>query len=315
MTKDNLFETSSSSLLAMAPSQDALHTWSEAHRRDYVALFRKRARSARFILLCTAVQIADLALSRKYISGTHYNKLAEKFTPTLWYENCEIPNVFDWPHRHADVGGLNVKAELDRDVQELITISEARAKAVLAELPPLRKAVAVIDPGCAKDMDKRDAILKRLEELRVQLVELSHPIKMSELDQDMTIGDFRALVKNNDKERRDVIEVINDLADSGSELEDKINKALYAGLPGLSDAVVRVVSDHLERGALLDQTARRIEEKVMFGDSQAAMDLLRHFEQDEVKVSDRIRSEFKNALQVLNLARTKRLAAKKGKKS
>jgi hypothetical protein len=104
------------------------------------------------------------------------------------------------------------------------------------------------------------------------------------------------------------------MGQTGIELDNQINKALYLGLPGLSDAVIKVVADHLERAVAFDQTTRRVTEKVLFGDSEAAMELLKGFERDEVTVSDNIKAEFSAAMLKLGIAagkKTRQLKAKK----
>jgi hypothetical protein len=51
----------------------------------------------------------------------------------------------------------------------------------------------------------------------------------------------------------------------------------------------------------------------MFGDSKAALELLKGFEKDELDISDSIKSEFAGALEKLNVA-AKKLKTKKAKK-
>ena len=148
----------------------------------------------------------------------------------------------------------------------------------------------------------RDHWFQRLPESTDQIEKVTEPIVMSDMPQDMTIGAFRAIVRDREKERRRLITEMNECGKEGQELERQISKALYSGLPGLSDAVVDVILSHRERAAALDTFGRRAVEQIKFGDSEAAMSLLKHFEQDEITVSDTVRSKFTEALAQLKLA-------------
>jgi hypothetical protein len=101
------------------------------------------------------------------------------------------------------------------------------------------------------------------------------------------------------------------------EMEIRISKALYAGIPGISDAIIKVINEHYERITALGNMCRRVSERVAFGDSAEALSLLSFFEKDEATVSDTIQAEFDAALVKLNLTKTavrKLKAAKRTKK-
>ena len=110
------------------------------------------------------------------------------------------------------------------------------------------------------------------------------------------------MVKNTEKKRTGLITKINELTEEGLELDSDINKALYSGLPGLSDAVLAAICSMMERAKALSQMGRRVGEQVMFGNSEAALELLRRFESDEVKLSDDVKMELGQAMDKLKLA-------------
>ena len=118
----------------------------------------------------------------------------------------------------------------------------------------------------------------------------------------MTVAQFRALVKAADKKRRELVDKLHECGKEGSRLEAVVGKRLFKGLPGLAEAVCEVITQHLERSKALDATSRRVTEQVKFGDSEAALELLRHFESDEAEVSAKVKATFTDALEKLKLA-------------
>lgn len=197
---------------------------------------------------------------------------------------------------------------------ELDEVSKERAKLILSQLPTLKQAVTYIDKETAKNIDARDKLLKKGELLKKKLEDLSEPLKMSDVDDNMTVGVFKKEIKTRARDRKRVFSRMEELGKDGCELEDKINKALYAGLPGLSDAVVKVAKDYLERAKAMEQMSRRVGEQVLFGDSEAAMGLLKGFEADELELEGNIKTEFANAMDALkNAGKKARLSTSKKK--
>ena len=125
----------------------------------------------------------------------------------------------------------------------------------------------------------------------------------------MTVSDFRKMVKDTVSKRQRLLDELNDLSKEGNDLDEHINTKLYKGLPGLTEAVEEVIKAHLARAAMFDQTTRRIEERVMFGDSEAAVSIMNSFEKDELEVDANIKKLFTDALEKLNIS----ASAKKGK--
>jgi hypothetical protein len=284
MSTDNLMESNPVALVVKAETQ-GLATWDHSKKKEFVGTFQDRTTAAIWILQKTAINIIEKAKDRKFISSKHIRG-----------KHYKLDDNGKFIHgKGYQIGG--------RDHDDLINIAEERATSVLSELPQLKKIIQVIDPVTSKNLDKKEALVKKGQELTDKLEELGGAIKMSDMDQSMTIGEFRTWVKNRDKARKKLAEEIKELAEEGKELEDKINKALYAGIPGLSKAVVDVADEHMERAKALAQMSRRVEEKVLFGDSVAALDLLKHFENDEVSVDASIKAQFTAALEKLSLSK------------
>jgi hypothetical protein len=73
----------------------------------------------------------------------------------------------------------------------------------------------------------------------------------------------------------------------------------------LTEAVEEVIQLHLDKATMFEQTVRRVEERVMFGDSEAAMSIMTSFEKDELEVDDNIKNVFTEALKKLNVTNVK----------
>lgn len=291
---------------ALSQVDDAtIAQWSDEKKKEFVTTFQARTRAARYILEKTAQIVIQEALTHHYIS--------EKHVSNVWKLQNVNADLFDASTSsqihfgHTSVGG--------RNTEQLDEIARERAEAILKELPPLQQAVQIISPETAEMIVRRDEIVKEGNKLTDRLEEISEPISMADIDQKMTVGEFRQMVKNIKKERMQLISQLNELGEEGSELENKINKNLFKGLPGLSDAILNVATSHAEKSLALDEMGRRVGEKVQFGDSAAALELLHHFEEDEVKVNDSIKAEFKSAMEKLQLSSksTRRLSKGKGK--
>ena len=272
--------------------------WSEDKKNQFVATFEARVRVARYVLHTTAGIVLERAHEQQYVGNKCYCMHAQSVkVPRVVYDARDCHTGYGY----AAVGG--------RTLEELGGIAKERADLILKELPPLKTAVQVLDPVTAANLGRRDALSEKAEALNRVLEEVSEPISILALDSDMTIGDFRKLVKERQKKQREMVATLKDVVGEATVLEIAINKALYAGLPGLADAIVDVVKSHVERATALDAMSRRVAEQVKFGDSDAALELLRHFETDEVTISGDVREQFQAAMEKLKLR-----GVKKGKK-
>ena len=273
--------------------KEGMATWTETNKREFVKTFDDRVAASRYVLQKTASLALDAAVSKKYVGEKQSRKLHGEYAGDKYkYHQTLVGSDF----------GYNAQTIGGRPLSELDAVAHDRSKEILSQLPPLQKAVQIISADLAKKITQRDTIIDKGKELTEKLVDLSQPIAMSEVDQKMSIGAFRTMVKDIEKKRTKLITEINELTEDGLELNKEINKALYAGLPGLSDAVVAAITSMMERAKALSQMGRRVGEQVMFGNSEAALELLRHFEQDEVKLSDDVKLELGQAMEKLKLA-------------
>lgn len=289
---DNLFSTAG---LMKAAESDAIALWDDTKKRDFVGLFQGRVRVARYLLEKTAHCLKDAAEKRKFLSRKHEREMFPEGTSTYFngeahYDKTSQPRNYNEP---ATIGG--------RTTAQLQEIVDARVKEILANLPPLQMAVEILDPDTAAMIVKRDALLERGQATKDALMEASESIIMAEFDH-MKVSEFRAMVKERDAHRKSLLGLLSEIGTEGNALEMTIAKRLYAGLPGLSDAVIRVVKDHLAQSTALDALSRRVEEQVLFGDNEAALSLLRHFEKDEVQVATDLKAKFEAALEELRVA-------------
>jgi len=281
---------------------DAMSAWSELKRKDFVSKFTERANVSRYVSLQTAVSVRDKALQKQFISSKH-NKPFEQLT----YKPNELCDKHQGYSYTASVGG--------RPVSELIQIATERADEILSNLPPLKQAVEIINPEISQLIEQRDQLLDAGKILFEEADELSGQLDMADVDQKMSVADFRTYVKNRNTKRRDLLVKLDDIAKDAQALDLRINKFLYSGLPGLSQAVVDIITNLIDKSTALGTMNRRVEEKVMFGDSAAAVTLLQSFEKDELTVSDEVKAQFDKALEQLKLSGLKKTkkSLKKGK--
>jgi hypothetical protein len=288
-------------------SSDAMMTWSEDKRSDFCNVFEQRAQASAYILVTTADKLLEKTHRLQFIWQKAYEKARKERGSTAFYMGKEA-DKYGYYRNPVIVGG--------RGADDLNTLAEERADQVFRNLPPLKQAVQVIRPDVALKIDEMDKLKAKLDKLTTELEgkEYTTSLRLSQMDQNMTIGDFRALVKEKIKKRNDLVEKINDAASLVSDLEEWIAKELYAGIPELSDAIVAVAIQHYERAKGLEGMTRRVQEQVKFGDSNAATSLVKRFETDEAEVSDSIKSEFAKALEKLNLSNKQVKKALKAKK-
>lgn len=303
-------------LLRVEANHDIVN-WSEERQNDFCRTFKNRVEASRYILLKTAQLMWEKAERLRFISAKHYRDITKGF---------EIPRY--------DSGGSSAINHLlrgfvvnhkvvyhdsvtvgDRTISSLDLVAQERAKGILSNLPPLSKAVAIIDAETAKKIDRKTQLEKDAERLNQELDEVCGVISMGDVDQTMTIGAFRQMVLEREAKRVKLMDRQAKIGEEGRKLEEEIAKKLYAGLPGLSEAVVSVIRNHIEQSYALETTGRRVEEQVKFGNSEAAVEILRSFEKDEVKVSEEVGRSFREALEKLKVATKKGSKPVRGLKS
>lgn len=304
MTQD-LTDIDPKGVLARVEGSD-LASWSDDRRNEFCQTFDNRVRVARYILVQTSRHFMEAAERRHFISAKHHRAIIKGF-PHNEHDRADavhglLSRMVQWdPHPNRNYH--DPKTVGGREPEHLDLIAAERSKELLASLPPITKAVAILDAETAKKMDRRDKLQADGEKLREKLDEVCGVINMSDDQwQKMTVLEFRTMVKDRDAERQKLIGRMNAIAKEGQKLEEEIAKALYAGLPGISEAVVDVIRTHIEQAFALDSMTRRVAEQVKFGDSAAAVEMLRHFEKDEIEVSSKVKEQFAAALEKLKLS-------------
>lgn len=289
--------------------KDAMIAWSEEKKKDFTVKFSERARVSQYIMALTAELVVQEAKAKQFISDKHLGGMQYRDTSSKLRDRREKPIITGSYYNESyfdTVGG--------RQTDELRKIAKDRADQILANLPELQAAVEIISPEISKAIEKRDSLLDQGKKLFKLAEEVSGSLNMADVDQKMSVGEFREFVKARHKKRRDLLYKMEEVGKEAQSLENKINRFLYAGLPGLSQAVMDVINNLFEKVTALGTLNRRVEEKVMFGDSAAAVTLLQSFEKDELAVSDEVKSQFDRALEALKVAGAKKVKAlKKGK--
>jgi hypothetical protein len=282
--------------IALLKNTDSMATWSEDKRKDFVQLFNNRAEIALILCKMTASKIANMASARHFISNFHLAKIQRSHG---WSPDGE------YKYEYSD----SIRS-CGRNYEEIARIADDRAKSLLSELPPLKKAVQVIDPDTAQMLVDIERLTKKAEKAKAELESLPRQIDLADVDQKMSIKDFRKEVTALIKKRKRLLESMNEAGNEAHNLEISVAKRLYKGFPGLSDAVMDVIVAHVERAVALDQMQRRVGEHVMFGDSDAATSLLSQFEKDEAEVSDELKTKLNASMAALK-ASVKALPKKK----
>lgn len=291
-----MFETSAEAATLMGLQSTELTLWSDDKKKDFCAVFAARSKAAQYILIKSADRVLNIAQSRYFINSAGVSKIREESRIGL----DELRDKDGYHH----CGG--------RSVTELDAIAEERADDIIKELPGMIETWTVLKPDTAKNMRQEEEIRKALAVLGKGFEELPTNINMKDVDQSMTVGQFLEYVKDTAERRDALIRKMNKLAEQGGSLKRQIDKDLYSGNAELSRAVKDIVVQHYERATHLSATSRRVNERVMFGDSETALKLLNSFEEDEIKVDATIRAEFSAVMDKLGLKKKKRLA--KGKK-
>jgi hypothetical protein len=306
--KDNLMDSDPGAMLATLQGNTQIMLWSDEKKKDFVKTFADRTKCARYILEATAFVITVSARNRKFLSDLHIRRIypgkdfnyssgstgADRFQNFIGYQFGDVSHD-RYSSASAKIGG--------RTYIDLYLIAEERGRMILDELPALKAAVKVIDAETARKIDQRDKLLVEGEKLAGQLDELNEPVSLEELDQKMTIGELRKFTTDRDRKRKAMIARLNEVGKDGTALEDAINKKLYRGLPGLTEAVVEAIKSHMDRSKALDEMTRRVGERVQYGDSAEAMAILEVFEKDEAALPRDIRGSIQKAMQALKLSK------------
>jgi polyhydroxyalkanoate synthesis regulator phasin len=284
-------------------------SWSEEKRAEFCTLFDRRSATGQVLIWMTTEYVLTSTYRRKILSAKHLMRFLHRWGGELYSRDAGDVTVGLLPHSRK----LQFKDKLDRPEDDLRRIAKERGMAILDSMPPLQKALEILDPGTLKLMKRKDAITPEGEKLIEELENVSESIRMSD-HPDMKVQEFMEHVRARNKRRLDIIQKLGKLGAEGTALEQKIGKALFAGVPGLSEAVLDIAEKLIQQAVAMGEMNRRIEERVKFGDSQQAMELLHRFEEDEMSVDNDIAERLRSALDKLKVAKPakKKLAGKKG---
>ena len=263
-------------------TQDAMASWDTARRQMFNQTLAQRAASNRAVLLGSAHKVLEAARSRRFISQGQYAKAFET-----------LPR-FDLWRAHEGTG---------RTREDLASVIEERAKDIINQMPSLKEALRVMAPQLLKPLAEKEKLNAAAQRLYDAYAAKSRPLKMSELDQSMTLAQFRALVVKTEKERDALLKRLNDVSEKLHAIEKTVAEALVKGVPQLSDEIVAAAQQQAKRAEELLVMSRRVGEQVMFGDSKAAQDILKEYEADEKKVSEDFKATFAAALEKLKLGK------------
>ena len=261
-----------------------LNQWSESKRHDFIKTYKQRTQAAIAIAALTASKFKDRALRFHFMSAKHTAEINKKYR--------------DLDSTLRSGASYYLARGTDRTSEELDMLGDERAKEIYKQLPPLRKAVQLIDAETTKLLNEQAALKKKAQKATDELSNLETHFDMDDY-LDLSVREFQQLIKDTEKKREKLCTTIRKCGDEGHNLETRIAKRLYKGLPGLTDACVEVIENHYDKIRGLQQLMRRVEEKVKFGDSEAAVSLLSTFEKDEIEVSASTALKIKSAMDII----------------
>jgi len=290
--------------LMVGESAAAMALWTDVKKKDYVELFKQRACASMYILRHTARELASRAKEKQFLGVPRYNKLVEDCQQfagedAIQGDYCNRQSTSDLWRKTYD----RSQADMDAIVQE-------RVVSLIRNLPSLNAAMLILDPETHAKMLRRDEIREKGQEITDKFSEVSVDVRLSDMDQNMTIGGFRAYMKDLEGKRKAMLDQLEEIGKEGQDLERHINKALFKGLPGIGEEIESVVKELYQQSKDMGSTSRSVENTVLYGDCEAALAILESFKSDEKKVSTAIGLRFQNGLELLKL----KLAGKKSKK-
>lgn len=267
--------------------------WSEDKKKEFCLLFKDRSVCAAEILQMSTRLIVEEASRRSFINSRVAATLIEKLEEAR--DGRQVHN-------------------LSRPHTDLQRVATERASTVIKELPSKFEAWSVLQPEVAEKLKRISAIEAEMRKLSSAFEELPDEIRISDMPGTMTLGEFTKHVNDVRDKRDNILRKLNKLATEGNELNRQVDKALYSGNKELSDAVRKLVTANIEKLVSLAVTTRRVEERVLYGDNEAALQMLQTFEKDELAISQNTVGEFMGVLNNLGIGKAKRKLARKKSK-
>jgi hypothetical protein len=236
-------------MLARA-TPESIAAWSDDKKKQFCELFAQRVKASRYILRGIAHRVVNKTRTSFMLGQRKASELEGQFSSRHDFFDVQ-DNGRGYHHRLNTIGG--------RDYSELCEVIEERTKEIVRNLPPVVQAIEVIDKVTAERMRQRDDLVKECEELRDQLTEVCEPVSMksiAETHPKTTLLEFLSMLDTKEQNRQRLVATITSKMTEGVRLESEISKAMYKGLPGLSEAIVEVVNGMLEQDKALDMRSR-----------------------------------------------------------
>jgi hypothetical protein len=177
MSEDKLLDGSSTALITASDCK-SIANWDDTKKKEFVKAFEDRTEVASYILHATAQAIHQKAEARKFLSYKHNSKIHPVNALDLHPETRRSGNGYNY--YRENVGG--------RPFAELNAIANERADDIINKLPILKDAVKVIDNDTYELIEKHKVLQEACQKKKDQLEDLFGEVKMSEMDQNMTIG-------------------------------------------------------------------------------------------------------------------------------
>ena len=267
--------------------------WTEDKKKEYVALFTERAADSRYIMQKTASLILSRAYKRKFVGNKMVQDLNQKYWAGEGWNGCG-----------------DVKYTGKRDRATLTEIAQTRADELIKQLPSMKKAMAILDPDTAKDMEDIVPLQTEYEEVSAEVSARPTQVTLDDWPETATRLEIQTDIREQEQRNKALLEKQNELAALIHKLQLRIDKVLINGIPGIRDEIKKAVVQLVEQSHGIDNLSRRVEEQVLFGESDTALEMLRHFQKDEAHVSEDITLKFNAGLEKLKL-----IQAKKAKKA
>lgn len=278
-----------------------IFNWTDEKKKEYVKLLELRIDDTNFIIKGICNKIFKVASERYFIGNKSSVAIQELFPKTNISRNSS--NNYNKSEReYSHLTSLTID-ELDKIIDE-------RANSIIQELPSSISVVRVILPETAKEMDKLSELNKIRKSKEEDLAEIPVCLDIDDFPDSMTIKEFKREVKNNMIKKRDLLTELNEIYGKIKKLQESIDKALYKGIPELEKAVFSTIKDLFEQSTAYGQLYRRLEERVRFGDSEAAISILNEFKDNEVNINENTKERIAIAVQKI----LKPTSSLKGKK-
>lgn len=284
---------------------DGMASWDTPRRLAFVKTLEERGNVHAALAMLEVEALLQIAEARHFISRKHRNEISEK-TAKSHFRLDNWQNLLSYYGKRDDHGYMQRTQEFcGRSKSELEQIADDNAKAIAKNLPKLADAVRVIDSVTADKIDEARKLRAQLDVHEKTLAELTAPMVLTEFvkqNPKALAAEFVKIVEDRAAKAKALVETMNTLGKKGMALQSEIDKALYEGLPGLSEAVVELAVEKIKSVSAMPQMMRRVSETVQFGDSAQATNMLSTFEKDELKLDGSIKEKFAAAMEKLRTA-------------